>query len=1035
MQTPEPELNPTQARLAYQQVAFEPEAQSIDRLLGADKRSPAQIDQAQQLAAELIQTCRANRSERSLLDAFMDQFGLSTEEGVALMCLAESIVRIPDQETADALIVDKIGDSDRWRTHLGESDSMLVNASTWALMLTGGVVEMGRPVQGNFGGWFGGLVNRLGEPVIRQSLRYAMKLLGNEFVFATSAQAAVKKAQPGELYSFDMLGEAARTETDAQAYQASYLAALDALKPSKPVTDCLHHSGISVKLSALYPRYDSLHEPQVHEHLYPRLLLLAQRACVDNVQLTIDAEEANRLDLSVRLIERLMAEPSLQDWQGLGLAVQAYGKRALPLIDYLAGIARQHNRRLIVRLVKGAYWDTEIKHAQQVGVAQYPVFTSKPATDLSYIACAQRLFQYAGEFYPQFATHNAYTLASVMQLGEGKPYELQRLHGMGDLLYDTAQSSIEGLAPVRVYAPVGPHKHLMAYLIRRLLENGANSSFVNRFLDDAVPVDRLIRNTRSLVIEQPSQLPLPTEMFAGQRANSQGVELFDPLHQAELTQGLAHWQRHQWTGEQAADADAPLHLVRNPARPADVVGRVAFTPLSQVHTTSRIAQAAQPSWDSLDAQRASVLRRAAQLLEHNTHELTALLIREAGKTWQDAIDEIREAVDFCRYYAHQCEQHFGASQTLPGPTGELNQLRLHGRGVWVCISPWNFPLAIFLGQVSAALAAGNAVLAKPAEQTPLIARRAVELLRQAGVPADVLHLMQGDGELGAALIDTPGVAGVAFTGSTRVAQLINQQLAAKPGPIVPLIAETGGLNAMIVDSTAMFEQVTDDVVRSAFGSAGQRCSALRVLCVQEDIADELLAMIGGAMEALFVGDPMEATTDVGPIIDAQAATKLRAHVERFVATVRATTALPEGLSGHFVAPCMLEITRFAELAEEQFGPILHVLRYQQGELAQLLEQIDAAGYGLTLGIHSRNTAFIEAVYRASRAGNVYINRNMTGAVVGVQPFGGSGLSGTGPKAGGPHYLPRFALERTTSDNVAAIGGNLDLLTAPQRPVS
>ena len=1015
----------TNESLNYQKVAFEAEAVSIDRLLGADQRADADIKAAQQQASDLITACRANRDQRSLLDAFMDQFGLSTQEGVALMCLAESIVRIPDQETADALIVDKIGDSDRWRTHLGESDSLLVNASTWALMLTGEVVELGRPVKGNFGGWLGGLVNRMGEPVIRQSLRYAMKLLGNEFVFATNAAAAVEAAKPDELYSFDMLGEAARTLEDAQNYQNAYLDALAALKPAEPVADCLQYSGISVKLSALYPRYDALHEREVHEHLYPRLLTLARRASADNLQLTIDAEEANRLDLSLQLIKRLMGEPELSHWQGLGLALQAYGKRALPVIDYLAGLAKTHQRRLIVRLVKGAYWDTEIKHAQQLGVEQYPVFTSKPATDLSYIACAQRLFESPAQFYPQFATHNAYTLANILQLGQGHSFELQRLHGMGELLYDTARATINGLPPVRVYAPVGPHKHLMAYLIRRLLENGANSSFVNRFLDDEVPVSRLVRNTRTLVIEQPSTLVLPPELFGASRVNSQGYELFDPLHQRALRDGLARWSEHQW-------GSGPREVC-NPARPKEIVGHASFSDVAEIAPAIQSAHQAQPSWDSLDAGRALVLRRGANLLESNTDELVGLLVREAGKTWQDAIDEIREAVDFLRYYAEQCERYFTEPTSLPGPTGEINELRLHGRGVWVCISPWNFPLAIFLGQVGAALAAGNAVLAKPAEQTPLIAGRAIELLQQAGVPREVLQVFNGGAEVGAALINTAGVDGVAFTGSTVVAKLINQALATKPGPIVPLIAETGGQNAMIVDSTAMFEQVCDDVLRSAFGSAGQRCSALRVLCVQQDIADELIKMIAGAMELLFVGDPMDGATDVGPIIDASALAKLEAHVQAFAAAQRCATPLPQGLSGHFIAPRLIEIERFDELQEEQFGPILHVLRYQQGELESLLEAIDRSGYGLTLGIHSRNTAFIDAVYRGSRAGNVYVNRNMTGAVVGVQPFGGSGLSGTGPKAGGPHYVPRFANERTTSDNVAAIGGNLDLLTAPSGP--
>ncbi|MEM1231347.1 MAG: bifunctional proline dehydrogenase/L-glutamate gamma-semialdehyde dehydrogenase PutA [Pseudomonadota bacterium] len=1018
--------NLTALRAGYQQTTYEPEAATIDRLLTADRRTPGQVSAAQAQATALIEACRANREQRSLLDAFLDQFGLSTEEGVALMCLAESIVRIPDQETADALIVDKIGSGDRWREHLGESDSLLVNASTWALMLTGEVVELGRPVQGNFGGWLGGLVNRMGEPVIRQSLRYAMKLLGNEFVFATSAKEAVRSAEDGALYSFDMLGEAARTEADAQHYQAAYLSALDALKPTQPVTDCLNHSGISVKLSALYPRYESLHEDAVHEQLYPRLLELAERAAADNLQLTIDAEEANRLDLSLRILERLMGEPSLTQWQGLGLALQAYGKRALPLIDYLAVLARQHERRLIVRLVKGAYWDTEIKHAQQLGLDAYPVFTTKPATDLSYIACAQRLLEQPDAFYAQFATHNAFTLANILQLGQNASYELQRLHGMGDLLYETAGKQIPGLPPVRTYAPVGPHKHLMAYLIRRLLENGANSSFVNRFLDDEVPIERLVRNTRNLVIEQPGTLPLPTALFPDGRINSRGVEIQDPLHGAALTAGIEQWRGAQW-GE--GDGE-----VRNPARPEDLVGHVRWDAGESVEGCFNAARAAQPSWDALDGRRALVLRRAADLLEQHNDELLTLLIREAGKTWQDAIDEIREAVDFLRYYAQQCEAHFGAPLPLPGPTGERNSLRLHGRGVWACISPWNFPLAIFLGQVSAALAAGNAVLAKPAEQTPLIAARAVALLQEAGVPQDVLQLVQGDGAIGAALIALPGIEGVAFTGSTTVAKIIARTLADKDGPIVPLIAETGGQNAMIVDSTAMFEQVTDDVLRSAFGSAGQRCSALRILCVQDDIADELLPMIGGAMALLQIGDPMAGTTDVGPIIDAEALARLDAHCVAFAERERFRAPLPETLpsNGHYLAPRLIELEHINELTEEQFGPILHVVRYEAGRLKELLAALDSTGYGLTLGIHSRNTAFVEQVYRHTRAGNVYVNRNMTGAVVGVQPFGGTGLSGSGPKAGGPHYLLRFATERTLSDNVAAIGGNLDLLTEDQR---
>ncbi|MEM7079426.1 MAG: bifunctional proline dehydrogenase/L-glutamate gamma-semialdehyde dehydrogenase PutA [Pseudomonadota bacterium] len=1010
-------------RKAYQDATYDAEAIAIDRALSADRRSAQQIEQAQALARHLIEHSRANKEHRSLLDAFMDEFGLNSAEGVALMCLAESIVRVPDQETADALIAEKIGDSQRWREHLGESESLLVNASTWALMLTGEVVELGLGVQDNFSGWFGQLVNRVGEPVIRRSLRYAMKLLGNEFVFATTAQEAVESARDGELYSFDMLGEAARTEADAQAYLAAYERALQAIGPAPDGVSPLACSGISVKLSALYPRYETLHSAAVHGILYPRLLKLARQAAANDVQLTIDAEEANRLDLSMDLLERLMGEPDLQRWAGLGLALQAYGKRALPLIDYLAERSASRGRRLIVRLVKGAYWDSEIKLAQQLGVPDYPVFTNKAATDLSYLSCAQRLLEQPDVFYPQFATHNAHTLANVLQIGQGCEFELQRLHGMGDLLYRVAQEQVDDLPTVRVYAPVGPHKHLMAYLIRRLLENGANSSFVNRFLDEDVPIERLVRNVRTLAIEQHSSLPLPTQVYGDERRNSTGYEVQDPAHLQYLEDITAPWLEQSW-GE-------GTHTVLNPADPNDRVGQVDTTPLDELPARFARAAQAQPIWDAQGARRARVLDAIGDLFEQHSGELLALLMREAGKTRQDAIDELREAVDFARYYAAQCVRLFEVPQTLPGPTGETNQLRLHGRGSFVCISPWNFPLAIFTGQVCAALAAGNAVFAKPAEQTPLIAERAAALMRQAGVPGDVLHCIQGDGGIGAALVAHPDVAGVAFTGSTEVANLIHRDLAAKGGVIVPLIAETGGLNAMIVDSTAMYEQVVDDVLRSAFGSAGQRCSALRILCLQEDIAADVEAMLTGAMDLLSVADPREADSDVGPIIDAAALARLQAYVaERTNDLISATPMAVE--QGHFMAPCLLRIREIAEVEEEQFGPVLHVLRYQRSELDSVLAALHATGYGLTLGVHSRNTRFIQHVYTHSRAGNVYVNRNMIGAVVGVQPFGGSGLSGTGPKAGGPHYVQRFALERTLTDNIAAIGGNVDLLTGAAR---
>lgn len=1026
----------TSLRRAVQDATYLDEPTAISALLSADTRSSDQIAAAQALGIELVNACRAKREDRSLLDAFLDQFGLSTEEGVALMCLAESIVRVPDRQTADDLIADKLG-SGSWREHLGQSDSMLVNASTWALMLTGEVVELGQPVTQNFGGWFGKLVNRMGEPVIRQSLRQAMKLLGSEFVFASTAEEAMDSTTAGGLYSFDMLGEGARTAADAQRYFAAYVEALTALQklPDAQQTDasCLTRSGISVKLSALYPRYETQQQTAVHEHLYPRLLALAEQAAKQDVQLTIDAEEANRLDLSLGLIERLVAEPQLQQWQGLGLAVQAYGRRGLALIDWLECLAEQHQRRLIVRLVKGAYWDAEIKLAQQQGVPSYPVFTTKPATDLSYLACAARLLENQKAFFPQFATHNAHTVANVVTIAGNAEYEMQRLHGMGELLYSQATNVLSNPPALRTYAPVGPHKHLMAYLIRRLLENGANSSFVNRFLDDDVPVQRLVRNNRNLVFSTPRTIPEPADLFGSQRPNSKGLELQDPLHLEALQQDLEQYQAVRWEFGDTQHAQA--RSVHNPADNSDVVGSYVTTNADATDKIVEDANAAFHDWNNTTPQqRATALRRSGELLEQNRTELMALLTREAGKTMEDALDEVREAVDFCYYYAAECERLF-TTQVLPGPTGESNQLQLLGRGTFVCISPWNFPLAIFVGQIAAALAAGNTVVAKAASQTTLIAHKAVALLHQAGVPQHAIQLVPGSGRIGASLVANPKIAGVAFTGSTGVAKSIQRSLTEQIAEIVPLIAETGGQNAMLVDSTAMPEQVVDDVVRSAFGSAGQRCSALRILCIQEDIADDVLVMLRGAMDELRIGNPWQDQTDVGPIIDADAQQALLDHIQANQAKVLHQTALPETEvfnAGTYVAPTLIEINSVADLEQEHFGPVLHVRRYPRDDLPKVINELNATGYGLTLGIHSRNNAFVDRITEEVRAGNVYVNRNMIGAVVGVQPFGGRGLSGSGPKAGGPHYVARFAAERTVTNNVAAIGGNLALLTGGVR---
>ncbi len=1023
-------------RRAVQDATYLDEPTAISALLSADTRSSDQIAAAQALGIELVNACRDKREDRSLLDAFLDQFGLSTEEGVALMCLAESIVRVPDRQTADDLIADKLG-SGRWREHLGQSDSMLVNASTWALMLTGEVVELGQPVTQNFGGWFGKLVNRMGEPVIRQSLRQAMKLLGSEFVFASTAEEAMDSTTANGLYSFDMLGEGARTAADAQRYFAAYVEALTALQKlpdaQQAEASCLTRSGISVKLSALYPRYETQQQTAVHKHLYPRLLALAEQAAKQDVQLTIDAEEANRLDLSLGLIERLVAEPQLQQWQGLGLAVQAYGRRGLALIDWLECLAEQHQRRLIVRLVKGAYWDAEIKLAQQQGVPSYPVFTTKPATDLSYLACAARLLENQKAFFPQFATHNAHTVANVVTIAGNAEYEMQRLHGMGELLYSQATKVLPNPPALRTYAPVGPHKHLMAYLIRRLLENGANSSFVNRFLDDDVPVQRLVRNNRNLVFSTPRTIPEPADLFGSQRPNSKGLELQDPLHLERLQGDLEQYQTVRW--DFGDPQQAQVRNVHNPADNSDVVGSYVTIETDATDKIVEEANAAFHDWNTTTPQqRATALRRCGQLLEQNRTELMAMLTREAGKTMEDALDEVREAVDFCYYYAAECERLF-ATQVLPGPTGESNELQLLGRGTFVCISPWNFPLAIFVGQIAAALAAGNCVVAKAASQTTLIAHKAVALLHQAGIPTHVIQLVPGSGRIGASLVANPKIAGVAFTGSTAVAKSIQRSLTEQIAEIVPLIAETGGQNAMLVDSTAMPEQVVDDVVRSAFGSAGQRCSALRILCIQEDIAEDVLVMLRGAMDELRIGNPWQDETDVGPIIDADAQQALLDHIQASKAKVLHQSPRPTDAvfnAGTYVTPTLIEINSVSELAQEHFGPILHVRRYAREDLAAVISELNATGYGLTLGIHSRNNAFVDRITNEVRAGNVYVNRNMIGAVVGVQPFGGRGLSGSGPKAGGPHYVARFAAERTVTNNVAAIGGNLALLTGGVR---
>ena len=1020
------------------------EASLVEQLLADAGLEPRAAARVQQRAQELVRRVRARKEEQGALEAFMQQYDLSSEEGVVLMCLAEALLRVPDDETAEKLIADKLGDAD-WESHLGRSSSILVNAGTWGLMLTGKLVQLGSDTRRDIRAALKRLDNRSGEPLVRTAIRQAMRIMGHQYVMGRTIEEALERADRKDnrryRYSFDMLGEAALTEPDARRYLAAYRKAIESLGKDRGEVDIFAADSISVKLSALHPRYEYEQRDRVLAELAPRVLELARLARELDIPLTVDAEEADRLLLSLDVFAAVLRDPALQGWNGLGLAVQAYQKRAGPVLDWLARLARDTGHRIPVRLVKGAYWDTEIKHAQVEGHDGYPVFTRKANTDVSYLACARKLLADRQAFYPQFATHNAHTIAAIAEMaGDRLDFEYQRLHGMGEDLYGEVLDAGDYPSACRVYAPVGSHEDLLPYLVRRLLENGANTSFVNRIVDERLPVEEVaedpvekVRATRP--IPHPA-IPLPRHLYGPARKNSRGVNLADELEFRTLAAAMQSHADARWEGGPlvapgvTAEAGA-AEPVTNPATPNATVGQVRNAGADMVDQALAGAQSAADGWDRVPAaERAAMLERTADLLEEHLPEFMALAAREAGKTVHDAVAEVREAVDFCRYYAMQARTLFGPPLQLPGPTGELNQLSLHGRGVFACISPWNFPLAIFTGQVAAALAAGNAVIAKPAEQTPLIAHRAVQLLHEAGVPREVLQFLPGDGAtVGARLTSDPRVDGVAFTGSTETARLIAQSLAARDAPLASLIAETGGQNAMLVDSSALPEQVVKDVIGSAFLSAGQRCSALRVLFVQRDIADRLTEMLAGAMQELVVGDPALLVTDIGPVIDADALATLEAHAARMENEGRllARVPLPRGLTGHFFAPCAFEIDGIERLEREVFGPVLHVVRYRARDLDQVIDAINATGYGLTLGVHSRIERTQEYIASRVRVGNCYINRTMTGAVVGVQPFGGEGLSGTGPKAGGPHYLLRFATERTLTVNTAAVGGNASLL--------
>ncbi len=1013
-----------------------------DELLAAEllagsalgKDAEARIDAC---ALRLIDFVRSKSNRLGGVEDLLREYSLSSEEGVALMVLAESLLRVPDDLTADRLIKDKLASSD-WSHQAGDSDSLLVSAAAWALGLSARVIGKGRTPERVVLA----LARRIGISALRAAARRAMQLIGSHFIFGETIEGALARAWSKEgrsyRFSYDMLGEGARTADDAQRYFESYANAIDAIGNSAGPGRLPQRPGISVKLSALHPRYEPLSRLRVLAELAPKAAELARMAKRHDLNFTIDAEEADRLELSLDIVDRLLADPTLAGWDGFGLAVQAYQKRAQAVIGYMAAQARRYGRRLMVRLVKGAYWDTEIKRAQERGLADYPVFSRKPMTDLNYLACAKKLLELRETIYPQFATHNALTIATIIELaGDSGCFEFQRLHGMGEDIFAALRAELIPAPACRIYAPVGSHENLLAYLVRRLLENGANSSFVARLSDPHIKCSELLIRPEVILGDKEharaQEVRLPSDIHMPSRKTANAIAFGDRKAVAALMSAIT--KSSCWREARPVISGRSRDGVeREVASPIDgkKIGVVREASPGLVYEALREARAGFYKWSHVPVGiRAACLCRAATLLENEAPEFLGLLQVEAGKTLEDAIGEWREAIDFCRYYAQEARRLFACASVLPGPVGEDNRLSCHGRGVFVCISPWNFPLSIFLGQVAAALAAGNSVLAKPAGQTPLIAAAAVELLHRSGVLGTALHHLPGGNAIGETLVSLPNIAGVAFTGSTGTATRINRSLAAKDGPIPVLIAETGGINAMIADATALPEQVCDDVLASAFRSAGQRCSALRLLCIQEEIADKLITMICGAARELLVGDPRDPQTEIGPIIDGPAAASLNAHIAamRSSAIVRFAGSIPPATpqGGIYLAPHIFELAHATELKREIFGPILHVVRYQASGLDRLLNAIESFGFGLTLGVHSRIDATIEYILGRRLAGNCYVNRGMTGAVVGTQPFGGFNLSGTGPKAGGPHYLGRFCFEQTISINTAAVGGDASLV--------
>ncbi len=1024
--------------------AWLPEKESVERLLVQLAHLSGMEKDIRREAEALVGKIRAHKSAIGV-EAFLHEYGLDTREGVAIMCLAEALLRIPDSETANRLIRDKF-ESTEWEKHLGGSESLFVNASSWGLLLTGKVVELGAGTEAKPAHILGKLVSKFGDPVIREALKSAMRFIGTQFVLGETIDEALTRSksygEKGYRFSYDILGEGARSDVQAQAYVAAYRHAIAEIGKAAKGKPLFEAPGISVKLSALHPRYQFSQKDRVLKELLPRLkeiLLLAKQY---GITVSIDAEEATRLDIEMLLFSEIFADAAFTGWNGIGFVVQAYQKRAFYVIDYLIVLSRRYHRVIPVRLVKGAYWDSEIKWAQVGGHPAYPVFTRKEHTDVSYLACADKILAAHDCFYAQFATHNARSFATIGQMAKHhrvnkEEFEFQRLHGMGEGLYDAA---VVG-HPCRIYAPVGPHKDLLAYLIRRLLENGANTSFVNLLMDEETPLDVLLADpvakTRQGGATPNSAIPLPRGIYGKARKNSGGYDLGNLDMCDRLQAQLAAFGQKKWQAAPSCASGKAAGIAREivePARLENIVGEATNIAAEELPRAIEAAHKAFAGWAKTPvAVRAEMLESVADRMEENAAELIALLSREAGKTIADGISEVREAADFCRYYAAEAKKLMHEPETLAGPTGESNTLRLVPRGVFGCISPWNFPLAIFTGQVAAALATGNCVLAKPAAQTPLVAAYAVRLMHEAGIPREAVQLIPGSGSvIGKALTEDGRISGIVFTGSMETAQSINRALAARKGAIPAFIAETGGQNCMVVDSSALLEQAVDDIVLSAFGSAGQRCSALRVLYVQEDIAEPLMDLLAGAMQELRLGHPMDFATDVGPVIDGEARRELYRHIERMQQEASLVAASPVApaiaAAGSFVAPHAFEIKNIRQLEGEVFGPVLHIIRFKASELEQVAEDINSTGFGLTFGLQSRIEDHIDFFASRIKAGNMYVNRGMTGAVVGVQPFGGEGLSGTGPKAGGPHYLLKFLNERTLTINTTAIGGNLALLS-------